>query len=203
MPLLIINGSAPQRPSYPWIFHVPGLAVFAALFQIAQILNANTVEPRVNEMMRTLHGRVRRGARHPDDSERLDLVVDLRGLGEVRLDYGAPFEEELTRATDRSVKEWEQSVLSAVRLAFEFRDKSPGTDWLGHILQQAEPRGSYPVPGFAEIKGWDAVTRGPIWKAVVERECGGKVDALLQRLGGSTQHSPGGLSPVVISTRFS
>jgi len=174
MPLLCINGSAPLRPTESWVFQIPGVALIKSLLQVTTILNANTVLPRVQNIRRAFDRRTWSG-RRPDSYDPPDVIVDLRPYEEIARDYyGGIWSEELIRKSDRSVKEWEESRLIDVRLAL----KSPDADWLGAILRtQPEPRGSFPVPGLANMEDWDALRSFPAWKRLVEEEASSSIDA--------------------------
>ena len=178
VPLLCINGSAPLRPTQAWAFAVPGLALLKSLLQVTEILNANTVLPRVDAMRRAFARRVWTGQR-PDHLDPADLVVDLRATEEIAWDYLAgTWSPELIRRSDPSVKKWESEALMRVRLAREHAAENPATDWLGYVLgPKAEPEGSFPVCGLANIDDWDALRRSPVWKELIAKEGTGRVDA--------------------------
>jgi hypothetical protein len=93
LPILCFNGSAPLRPSNPWIFTVPGLALLKALLQTTYILDANTVLPRVAAMQRAFERRALRNEplRRGDP---LNLVVDLMGVKETVERYRHGFSPE-------------------------------------------------------------------------------------------------------------
>lgn len=57
LPLLCFNGSAPLAPTMPWLFAIPGIALARSLLQTTEILNANTVLPRVDSMKRAFQRR--------------------------------------------------------------------------------------------------------------------------------------------------
>jgi predicted acylesterase/phospholipase RssA len=178
MPLLCINGSAPLRPTNPRTFSVPGIALFKSLLQTTNILNANTVLPRVEAMQSAFQRRVWRGTR-PDHLDPANLVIDLMGVEDLasRLLFGT-LKEEFIRASDPAVKEWEREALLRVRNAREHAAQEPDTGWLSYILgEQPEPQGSYPIVGVANIDDWDALRHSPIWKHLVEKEGKGRVDA--------------------------
>src|SRR5262245_4722309 len=178
MPLLCINGSAPLRPTDPWSFSIPGIALLKSLLQITNILNANTVLPRVVAMQSAFERRVGRGTR-PDFLDPVDLVIDLMEVEDLanRLREGT-WKEELIRASDPSVKKWEEDASSRVRIARGYAEKGPDSKWLSYVLgEQPEPQGSYPIVGLANIDDWDALRCSPIWKHLVEKEGGGRVDA--------------------------
>jgi hypothetical protein len=61
MPLLVVNGSAPLKPSWPGVYRIPGLALLAALVQTSRILSPNTVVPRITAMKQSFQRRL--GAR--------------------------------------------------------------------------------------------------------------------------------------------
>ncbi len=89
IPLLCFNGSAPLQPSHPWAFSVPGVALLKTLLQTANILNANTVLPRVAAMQMAFQRRARR-AEQSSEFDPINLVVDLTGVRETarRHSYG-------------------------------------------------------------------------------------------------------------------
>ena len=79
IPLLCYNGSAQLRPSHPFVYRVPGLALAMSLFRVAGILSANTVTPRVDAMRKEFRRRTLAGER-PSYRSPADLVADLRPL---------------------------------------------------------------------------------------------------------------------------
>jgi hypothetical protein len=130
MPLLCINGSAPLWPTNPWTFSIPGIALLKSLLQITNILNANTVLPRVEAMQSAFKRRIYKGMR-PDHLDPANLVIDLMGVEDIesRL-WDGTWNEELIRATDPLVKKWESDALTRVRIAREHAAKEPDTKWL-------------------------------------------------------------------------
>jgi hypothetical protein len=177
MPLLCFNGSAPLRPTHPWSFRIPGIALLKSLLQTTEVLSANTVYPRVDAMNKAFERRTWTGTR-PDYSDPPDLLVDLRAVEDIANDYlSGTWLPELIRESDPSVKEWERKAASRVRHAREGAAKSSETDWLAYLLgTQPEPQGSYPVSGLANIDHWDALRNSPAWKQLVEKEGTGRLD---------------------------
>jgi hypothetical protein len=76
IPLLCFNAGAPLRPAWPYVFHIPVLAVVRSFLQVANILTINTVQPRL-EAMEDMHSP--RTTTVPSN-----LVVDLRPTEELR-----------------------------------------------------------------------------------------------------------------------
>jgi hypothetical protein len=178
MPLLCFNGSAPLRPTHPWAFKIPVIALLKSLLQVTQILNANTVLPRVDAMRRAFYRRhlIRTRPSHQDPA---DLIVDLSPTEEITaaFQYGILLPE-LIRKSDPAVKEWESAALFRVRNAREDAATSPQTDSLASVLgPQPEPRGSFPVCGIANVNDWDTLRCSQVWKQLVENEGTGRVDA--------------------------
>lgn len=178
MPLLCFNGSAPLRPTRPWIFTIPGIALLKSLLQTANILNANTVFPRVDTMLRGFNRRVLTKKR-PDHRDPADLVVDLRAIKDTAFNYqNGTWKPELIRESDPSLKKWERDILSRVKNAREHSANNSETDWLSYVFgTQPEPQGSFPVCGLANIDDWEALQESPIWQQLVEKEGKGRVDA--------------------------
>ena len=178
MPLLCFNGSAPLQPTQHWTFRIPGIALARSLLQTTEILNANTVLPRIDAMKNAFERRAWTG-RRPDGGDPADLVADLKALEYTAHDYqSGTWTPELIRKSDPAVQEWERDALSRVRGAREFAAKEPETDWLARVLgPQAEPQGSYPVCGLANSHDWDGLQVSPTWKQLVEKEGTGRVDA--------------------------
>ncbi|MBV9083887.1 MAG: hypothetical protein JOZ62_14510, partial [Acidobacteriaceae bacterium] len=175
MPLFIVNGSAPLQPTRTWAFRIPGMALLKSLLQVTEILNANTVLPRVESMRRAFDRRARTGLR-PGYDDPADLVVDLWPIDSTAEHYRwGTLLEELIRETDPAVKHWEESVLKEVRNARKHAATSPGTDWLARL--PPEPEGSFPVCGLANIDDWDALRRSPVWKRLAEEDGSGTVHA--------------------------
>jgi hypothetical protein len=166
MPLMVVNGSAPTRPSRPSFYQLPGLALVYALVQSTRVLNTNTVVPRERAMQRAFWRRATSG-RRPEGTEAVELVVDLATPGEIRERYGYPYDEETIRSTDPAIRKWEQTVLNAARSAVEFGS----WEHLRLVLEKyPKPEGSYPVPGFANIEDFDAVVHSRSWKLIAEQE---------------------------------
>lgn len=170
MPLLCINGSASPKPRRPWIFKIPGFALFNSLLQITQILNINTVFPRVIAMQRAFERRVWTSSR-PNHRDPADLIADLSPVNKNLEKYLAgTWKPELIRETDPSVKKWEKDTLSRVRDARENRGKPYFKDWLTYVIGPPEPQGSYPVCGLASVDDWNALQFSPIWKKLVQMD---------------------------------
>src|SRR5262249_51286402 len=161
-------GSATLRPTRPWAFWVPGVALVKALLQVTNIQNTNTVTPRAESMRRASERRHGRGMR-PDHLDPADLVVDLWQPEAINREYfPGTWGEEYIRKSDRAVKDWEDDRLSTVRHAVEWAPKEPNFDWPARILGMTpEPKGSYPVPGLANADDWDGLRNSPIWKRLV------------------------------------
>jgi hypothetical protein len=178
MPLFCFNGSAPLRPTGVRAFRIPGVALLKSLVQVTQVLNANTVLPRVAAMRRGFERRAERGIR-PDHLDQADLVADLRPVEDLADEYrSGTWSEQLIRESDPSVEQWEKDAVLRVRIARESVEKNSSTDWLAYLLGGApEPQGSYPVVGLANIRDWDTVRRSPAWKQLEEMEGRGRVDA--------------------------
>ena len=86
IPLLCFNGSAPLKPSRPFVYRVPGLALAMSLLRVASILSANTVTPRVEAMLKEARRRVLDRER-PTYLSPANLVADLRPVKQVEQDY--------------------------------------------------------------------------------------------------------------------
>lgn len=85
LPILCFNGSAPLRPTLPWAFSIPGIALIKSLLQYMKILNANTVLPRIDTIAKALKRSWKTLDRTQWDS--LTLVADLREERAVALEY--------------------------------------------------------------------------------------------------------------------
>lgn len=190
MPLLVVNGSAPLRPSHPGIHRVPGLAIFAALFATTRILTANTVVPRVDAMKASFLRRLWSG-RRPDLWDPLDLVVDLSEVATTERRYGSyTWGESEIRGSDEGVKKWERDVLVRVRVAAEHASASDETDWVEYLLGPPEPQGSRRAAGLADFDEWNRLTESEAWqRATAHHRPGrlavpttlGRIDAELAR----------------------
>lgn len=155
IPLLCVNGSAPLTPSSPWMYAIPGLALLRTLLQVTEILNANTVFPRVEAIRRAFNRRIGCMQR-PSINDPADLIVDLGPIPETEERYQtAAVDEEDIRLSDGNVKAWERSAIGNLRFARDKRSSSPDADRLGHVLREPEPPGSYPACGFANGEDWD------------------------------------------------
>ena len=82
IPLLCFNGSGPLRPSHPWTFSVPGVALLKSLLQTAIILNANTVLPRVAAMQLAFQRRAQ-GAEQPSEFDPVNRCRPHRSSGNI------------------------------------------------------------------------------------------------------------------------
>jgi predicted acylesterase/phospholipase RssA len=169
MPLMIVNGSAPIRPSRPSFYQFPGLALLYALAQSTRVLNTNTVVPRERSMRRAFARRVWTGS-PPDQRwyyDPVDLVVDLTTPKTIARRYSFGYTEEIIRETDTTIKEWEQRVVDGARMAIEHGS----WEYLHSLLEEyPKPEGSYPVVGFANIDDYDAVINSRVWKLIAEQE---------------------------------
>lgn len=178
MPLLCVNGSAPHIPTRSWMFQIPGVALFKSLFQVTQIQNTNTVLPRISSMIKAFNSRVWRTQR-AEHLDPLDLLVDLKEIAETKkYCMAGALKEEFIRETDPAIKTWEQEALSRFRFVLK-PDSDHGMDLLAYLRSiEHEPKGSYPVSGFANIVDWDALTHNSLtWKQLIEKEGIGTVDA--------------------------
>lgn len=179
VPLLCINGSAPLKSTQPWAFRVPGLAFVKSLVQTANILNANTVQPRVDAMNQAYEQRIGEGQR-PDLGGPVDLIVDLTPSPQMtqRYMHGAWGLDEIAQ-TDWAVKNWEKKVLMHVRLAHKSMGDGSKTDWTKQIfgIIGPEPKGSYPVCGLANFDDREALRLNADWKKLAKELGTGEVDA--------------------------
>lgn len=180
IPLFCFNGSAPLRPAHPWVFRIPGVALFSSLMQAMNILNANTVIPRVAGMTASVQRRAWSG-RRPHYLDPADLVADLRPTDRLADDYReCAWGAEQIRATDPSVIEWEQGTSRRAGLARAHRrpdNEIDETDWLAYVLGAKAPEGSFPVCGLASFDDWEALRTSPDWKRLVANEGSGPVGA--------------------------
>ena len=189
LPLLCVNGSAPLRPTSVWAFRIPGLALLKSLFQTTNILNANTVLPRVEAMRRAFIRRTGKAER-PDFLDPADLIVDLRPLEETSIDYlEATWGTDLIAKTDPKVRDWERSALIRLRIAQEAEQRIKAgresrnevearIDYRQYLLDNVpEPQGSYPVCGLADIVDWDALRQHPDWQHLLHLYGTGDVGA--------------------------
>jgi predicted acylesterase/phospholipase RssA len=178
IPLLCFNGSAPLRSSHPWMFSVPGVALLQALLQTANILNANTVLPRVEAMQTAFDRRVQRST-SPDKSDPVNLVVDLTGTEDTyrRYTYGFLSESSI-RSSDPSVKKGETDLLIIVKYGSDPAKRREAAEKLYYASgKQSETQGSYPIVGLANLDDWKTLRDSPAWRHLVERDGGGRVDA--------------------------
>jgi hypothetical protein len=178
MPLLVMNGSQLQRPSKPALFYIPGVALLVAFLQTLIVLNANTVEPRVDQMVRT-HKRRIWAAERPQGLDPVNLVVDLRKPGDVQSAYGEVHSEEIIRGTDPAFRKWRDYLSSLALLAAKAaaEGRTNDIDLIACVERNPEPEGSYPVPGFANIEHWDRLLFSQEWAQLVTLEGAGSVDA--------------------------
>jgi hypothetical protein len=79
LPILCVNASALAKKSRAAVYFVPGVALVAAFVRIMAILNRNTVEPRVDSILRDLERRMRYPAMEAQ-SEPPTVVADMRPI---------------------------------------------------------------------------------------------------------------------------
>ena len=108
-----------------------------------------------------------------------DLIVDLKPIVETMNEYReATWKPELIEATDPVVGDWKRSALIRLSVGRDFMDRDTTTDWAKYFLgPEAEPKGSYPVCGLANIYDWDALRLDSTWKQLVEEYGTGDVGA--------------------------
>lgn len=186
MPLLCVNASARKKWDQKWqkslwnklnllCFAIPGIVFFKWVFQIMQVLSANTIFPRVAAMRRTFERDIH-AQRLPDSLDSVDLVVDLREAADFPIEYmNAFWPEEAIRMADPAVKKWEKSVADLVRETLKGRRTMGLTEMLLEKPYCPEPEGRYPVAGREGAKELLADSR--IWKDLVETEGNGSVDS--------------------------
>ena len=88
MPLLIVNGSAPLRPTRSWLYVLPGFAILKSIFQVMQVQNRNTVLPRMEEIQEGFDRRAR-GERASWFKNPANLLVNLGSTVEEGKEYMA------------------------------------------------------------------------------------------------------------------
>ncbi|MBN3815584.1 hypothetical protein G3N57_02745 [Paraburkholderia sp. Se-20369] len=112
--ILCINASAPLPPSSPFPYHIPGLGSLLALIQSVQILNVNTVQPRL-QRMHDAHQRAAKYGDHLVTSDPLEVVADLIPVSENLRFNGSlckhPFE---IRRLDPVIAKWEKDIVDAI-----------------------------------------------------------------------------------------
>ena len=147
------------------------------MLQTTQILNANTVLPRVEAIRRAYLRRIWKGER-PNHLDSANMLADLRAIKYTIDDYlQYAWKKELISKSDPLVKEWERDAASRVRLARKFSEENTEKNYFDYVLgPQPEPQGSYPVFGIANIDDWDALRTSDIWKQLVETEGAGSID---------------------------
>jgi predicted acylesterase/phospholipase RssA len=112
--ILCINASAPLPPSSPVYYHIPGVAALWALIQSAQLLNVNTVQPRLQRMHEAQRRRAVYGT-HLDAGEPLDAVADLSPISRNITSKTALIRHrDDIRRFDPAVREWEGDILQEV-----------------------------------------------------------------------------------------
>jgi len=175
IPVLCLNGSAPLKPTKPWAFRVPGIALLKSMMQYAQILNANTVQPRIEAIQLALDHRHAHGIR-PDSGIPCNLVAGLMETEALQkqLQWYSSTEQSV-RDSDPSVKEWENDVLSRAKVARRL-SSTLGENLLDYIFAEPEGEGSYPVVGLANLDDWDRLKSSSLWRGLIEREGKGRID---------------------------
>ena len=166
--LLCINASAPMPPSSPAPFYVPGLAALSALVQSVQILNVNTVQPRLYRIRQAQFIRARDGALR-ETTEPLDLVSDLSPVSQnIRFKSGLTHHRDEIRRSDPAVRDWESEILHDVEKWVEnIEASSPHTypiatpaqaqalaeTMIGKLIDR--PTGEHVRPGMMDYDSWD------------------------------------------------
>jgi hypothetical protein len=174
MPVLCFNGSAPLRPTKPWAFSIPGLALLKSQLQYAGILYSNTVFPRVKAMQAAFEHREMHKIR-PDSGDPCNLVADLSDTQDLENKLiSFAWSEDKIRDSDWSVKNWGTHTL--------FRAKHPRPtasyeELFHYIFSEPKPKGSYPVVGLTNINDWTVLKGSQIWKDLIRTESTGCVDA--------------------------
>jgi hypothetical protein len=133
IPLLCFNGSAPLQPSHPWVFSVPGVALLKSLLQTANILNANTVLPRVAAMHLAFQRRAWQGEQ-PGKLDPVNLVVDLTGVQKTAHHHSYGFWRDLSPEVNRA---YDSPIIGRAKL--EDRDSLVNsTAWMQAIREEDE-----------------------------------------------------------------
>jgi hypothetical protein len=111
--LLCINASAQPPKSSLVAYHIPGWALLHALIAGIQVLNTNTVQPRVHSMQQAQFRRVRTGVR-PNALDPLDLIVDLSSSSAHLVSQMSQHRDDIRR-TDPAVAKWRSKLIKVVQ----------------------------------------------------------------------------------------
>jgi hypothetical protein len=184
--ILCINASAPMSPSSPIPYYIPGLAALLALIQSGQILNVNTVQPRLQRMHEAQRRRALYGS-HLDAGDPLDMVADLSPASRNMVSKMVLTQHrDHIRRLDPAVRKWEEDILHEVeqwgrdldlRSAPTPEDARALAETVGKKLS-IKPLGKTETAGMADYDSWDQLSQN-----VDEALGGSETDATPTTLG--------------------
>lgn len=184
--ILCINASAPLPPSSPIHYHIPGLASLSALIHSVQILNVNTVQPRLQRMHEAQRQRALHGT-HLDAGEPLEVVADLSPISRNMVSKMALTQHrDHIRRLDPGVRKWEEDILHEVGQWGQSLDlRSAPTPEDARVLAETvakklsdRPFGKTATAGMVDYDSWDQLSQ-----SVDEALGGSEIDATPTTLG--------------------
>jgi hypothetical protein len=112
--LISANASAPMMAGHYWPYYLPGISLVSQLWRCLQMLNMNTVAPRVASTRVSLRHRSQAGAY----SENVDLIINLSesaGMLEISLKTMMEEHRDVLRLRNSEHRRWEQDLVHLLR----------------------------------------------------------------------------------------
>ena len=112
--LIAANASAPMTASHHWSYYLPGISVVSQLWRCLQMLNMNTVAPRVASTRLSLTHRSQKGAY----SEDVDIITNLSestGMLEISLRTMMEKHRDALRLHNPKHDIWQQDLADLLR----------------------------------------------------------------------------------------
>jgi hypothetical protein len=174
--LLSANASAPMRARHAWPYYVPGIAVISQLVRCLQMLNVNTVAPRVGSTRLLLKRRAAAGSYNDD----VDLIVNLSedsGLLEVSLQAMIEEHRDIQRLRNPKRRRWQAELTEFLRAWVDEHPTEPiEPDTIGTLVGtiqrriRDEPWDTPKTPGILDQDAIDDVTQTAWWGKLTELE---------------------------------
>jgi hypothetical protein len=174
--LLSANASAPMRARHAWPYYVPGIAVISQLVRCLQMLNVNTVAPRVASTRLLLKRRAAAGTYNDD----VDLIVNLsEDSGRLEVSLQAMIEEhrDVQRLRNPKRRRWQAELTEFLRAwVYEHPTEPIERDAIGALVGtiqrriRDEPWDTPKTPGILDQDAIDDVTQMVWWGKLTELE---------------------------------
>ena len=171
--LISANASAPITASHYWPYYLPGTSIVSQLWRCLQMLNMNTVAPRVASTRFSLKHRSEAGAY----SQNVDLIINLSepaGMLEVSLKTMMEEDRDVLRLRSSRHRLWQQDLADLLRSWVHAHQYDPASvdakDALIETLQRKvmnEPWIVPSVPGVLDHDALDDVTETSWWASLL------------------------------------